>query len=71
MILSREGERFLFRGKALAIGQPHACGNTVFSIESARSRNPLVLAGFSLLFLATSLFVPAALYGGCPCLGAS
>ena len=68
-VLSREGKRFLFRGRALEIGTTYSSGKTVFSLERNREIHPGVLVMLAFVFMASAFFMPRRLIRSIPLIG--
>ncbi len=68
-IISREDQRFVFRGEMLVPDQNYSCGKVVFSLESVRLGKLMAPALYGLLFLLSALFVPPSLVRRVPLLG--
>lgn len=69
MIISRERDRFVFRGNTLEAGEPYACGKVVFSIEEVDTRSLMLPVLYGVLFLLSALFVPRSTLRQVPILG--
>lgn len=68
-VISREDQRFVFRGEALQPDRNYTCGKVVFSLESVRMGHLMAPALYGLLFLLSALFVPPTLVRRVPLLG--
>lgn len=69
MIISREGERFVFRGQALELNKTYRCGQVLFTLERPPRSEAYVLILFAYLFFGSVFLFPRKVLEIAPMMG--